>query len=237
MTTQRFVPGKIFLAGQHGKTRMEAFQSIHTFHHGTFQHAHREPFGALSVLNEEVLAPGATMEVTAAENCYHLIMPLMGGLIYDDSLKNLTGIIAGEVQAVPMPAGSSCTLNNPFHAHDVRFLRLVIRTEQSLEGTLLLHRFDPDTPTGRLLDLLSVPESPSPPLPFAFHAGRFSGRQECTFGLMPAMNKVFIFVLEGAFEAEGRLLHPRDGLALWDVRQVEFEALSEKSLLLVLSLA
>ena len=239
MTTQPFVPGKIFLAGQHGNTRTEAFLSIHTFHHGTFQRAHREPFGALSVLNEEALMPGAAMEITAAEDCYHVVLPLTGGLIYDDSLNNCTGIIAGEVQTVQMPAGSSGTLTNPFQAHDVRFLRVVIRTEQPLtSASLLLNQFDPDILAGDLTDLLSPSSGlPAPSLPFALHAGRFGGRQEYIFRLAPAMDKAFVFVLEGVFEVEGRLLHPKDGLALWDVQHLELEALSERALLLVLSFA
>jgi hypothetical protein len=44
-------------------------------------------------------------------------------------------------------------------------------------------------------------------------------------------------VLAGAFEAEGRLLHAKDGLALWDARApLEIEALSDNALLLVLAL-
>lgn len=41
---------------------------------------------------------------------------------------------------------------------------------------------------------------------------------------------IFVFVLQGAFETEGRLLHERDGLALWDVDKIEMEALSNDAL-------
>jgi quercetin 2,3-dioxygenase len=42
------------------------------------------------------------------------------------------------------------------------------------------------------------------------------------------------FVLQGAFEAEGRLLHERGGLALWDAGEIEIEALSNNAILLLI---
>ena len=48
------------------------------------------------------------------------------------------------------------------------------------------------------------------------------------------MNGFFAFVIEGAFELEGRLLHARDGLALWNLEKIEWEALSGGAILLVL---
>jgi len=36
------------------------------------------------------------------------------------------------------------------------------------------------------------------------------------------------------FEAEGRLLHERDGLALWDTVEIEMEALSNDAIILLI---
>lgn len=35
--------------------------------------------------------------------------------------------------------------------------------------------------------------------------------------------------ISGAFEINGRLMHARDGLALWDVNSIEIEALSAEA--------
>jgi len=43
--------------------------------------------------------------------------------------------------------------------------------------------------------------------------------------------------LEGAFEVEGRLLHARDGLALWETEKVELEALSNDAIILVMEIS
>ncbi len=44
----------------------------------------------------------------------------------------------------------------------------------------------------------------------------------------------FAFVLAGAFETEGRLLHERDGLAIWDTDKIEMEALSNDAMILLI---
>jgi hypothetical protein len=73
-------------------------------------------------------------------------------------------------------------------------------------------------------------------LPFTLRLGRFAGRHEATYALPPG-RLFFGFVLAGAFEDAGRLLHKKDGLALWDApAPVELEALSHNALLLVLTL-
>lgn len=45
---------------------------------------------------------------------------------------------------------------------------------------------------------------------------------------------LFIFVIEGAFEVQGRLLHARDGLALWDIEAAEMEVLSNDAVIMVI---
>ncbi|WP_188556306.1 pirin family protein [Hymenobacter glacieicola] len=71
-------------------------------------------------------------------------------------------------------------------------------------------------------------------LPFSLSLGRFAGRQEALYRPAQAGTLVFAYVLAGAFEAEGRLLHAKDGLAVWDVAEVELEALSNNALIVML---
>lgn len=62
--------------------------------------------------------------------------------------------------------------------------------------------------------------------------GKFDGRIDDTYKI--SGKGIFAFAIEGAFEVQNRLLHPRDGLALWNLDEVEFEALSNEALLLLI---
>ena len=45
-----------------------------------------------------------------------------------------------------------------------------------------------------------------------------------------------LFAIEGAFETEGRLLHARDGLGLWELESIETEALSHGAMMLLIEM-
>ena len=44
----------------------------------------------------------------------------------------------------------------------------------------------------------------------------------------------FVFIIEGAFEVQNRLLEARDGLSLWNLSKLEFEALSNDAILMII---
>jgi redox-sensitive bicupin YhaK (pirin superfamily) len=60
------------------------------------------------------------------------------------------------------------------------------------------------------------------------------GRQEAIYHKKNPKTGVFIFVIQGELEVQYRLMHEGDGLALWEVDEVEFEALSNNAILLIL---
>jgi len=65
-------------------------------------------------------------------------------------------------------------------------------------------------------------------LPFKISTGKFSGRVETIYYPKNSIsNEVFLFVLQDAFEAAGRLLHTRDGLALSDTNEIEMESIEQ----------
>ena len=63
-----------------------------------------------------------------------------------------------------------------------------------------------------------------------------AGREDGVYSLKNPQNGVFVFVIEGAFEVQNRLLEPRDGLAISAVEAIEFEALSNNAIILFLEI-
>lgn len=83
--------------------------------------------------------------------------------------------------------------------------------------------------------LSEPPAGALPPcLPVGVQIGRFAGRAGTTCAL-PGGATFFAFVLAGAFELAGQLLHTGDGLALWDTSIVELEALSNEAVVITLA--
>lgn len=227
-------PGKIFLAEERGLAESERFRRHSTFSFGGFAHPHKGPFGRLFGLNEETLAGGHTVEFAVAEATQVLLLPITGAVAASIDAE-APGVLAeaGETLLLALPADSTLRLRNPFGSELVSLLHIWLRAEAGATSAVAqLAGFDFNQLENCLLPLR--PGAANEPL--AASLGRFAGRQEAVYELRNPTGSVFVFVLAGAFEVESRLLHEKDGLALWDVAAIELEALSNDALLLVLEL-
>jgi redox-sensitive bicupin YhaK (pirin superfamily) len=234
------IPGKIYLAEQRGMLETNRFRRQSTFSFGTFQREHKEPFGRLYGLNEETLAGGHAVEFTVAVDSYIVLLPITGAMEYDAGGGASGTVEAEEVLTLVVPAGTRLQLRNPFANELISFLHLWVRaTAPPALAVGLKTVFDWKLLQNQLHELVSAHSQDEPPtlprLPFSLSLGRFMGRQETVYKTAPG-NSFFAFVIAGAFELEGRLLHEKDGVALWEVAEVELEALSNYALVLVLEL-
>jgi redox-sensitive bicupin YhaK (pirin superfamily) len=67
--------------------------------------------------------------------------------------------------------------------------------------------------------------------------GQFDGRQKGELSLSNNHKDILVYVVDGAFEVQDRLLHAEDALLLNSVDVVDFEALSNEAILLIFELA
>lgn len=227
-------PGKIFLADQRGLVETRDFRRFSTFSFGAFQHAHKQPLGRLLALNEETLAGGATLTLPVAEVTHLVLLPITGAVAVHLPSGQELPVEVEEMQVVTLPAGSTVALRNPYPDELITLLHIWLRAEPTDLLTITpASTFSFAGLANQLTTLLPAGSV----LPFTVSLGRFGGRHEVAYAVPPGQ-LFFVFVLAGAFEAEGRLLHEKDGLALWDApAPVDIEALSNDALLLVLTVA
>lgn len=222
------LPGRIYLADQRGLTATAAFQRYSTFHFGEYQAEYKEPLGHLLALNEETLAGGRQVELLAPQAAQVLLLPMTGAMEIQIHSGAIITVEVEEIRVVQVPAGSTLTLRNPFAAELVSCLHIWLAADsEAVDG---LFTFDFQQLENQLIEVL--PSAPG--RRFALSLGRLAGRHEAVYKLRSRESLFFAFVLAGAFELEGRLLHEKDGLALWEAEEVELEALSTTSLVVVL---
>ena len=221
--------GKIFLADERGCSECEAFRSHHTFNFGAYAHEHKTPFGSLCVLNDDTLAGGEQLTIQVPANSTVVLLPIVGAIGLTDPDGYIELIEAGHCRFVSALKDSTFFIRNPYEQELVNFLQLWIQqpiacAEPIPPGVL----FDIDAQKNQLIPLHEAPY---------LYIGKFSGREELEYHLHDACNGVFVFVIEGAFEVQYRLLHARDGLALWDTDEIELEALSNDAIILLAEIA
>jgi quercetin 2,3-dioxygenase len=232
-------PGKIFLSDQRGLTQTPQHCRYSTFNCGDFNQEHRTPFGSLYGLHEEWLTGQHGLDLPVAQASYLLLLPVTGALECGDPDGNITTVEVEEVLVCELPAHSSATIRNPYESDVIHFIQIWIKAGKpaatASTRVLPFHFASPDTSLAEIISPGSAHEGHQ--LPFSLSIGRFAGRQEAVYTLKSKASRFFAYVLAGAFECEGRLLHQNDGLALWDTEAVELEALSNNALVLILALA
>jgi redox-sensitive bicupin YhaK (pirin superfamily) len=222
--------GKIFLADERGHNEVEWFRSYNTFNFGQYQRDHKTPFGALYVLNDDTLAGGKSISMTIGADTEIVLIPVVGAITYKDSLGNSRIIEAGECLVFAAPKDTVIHIGNPYDNELVNFLQLWFYRNCEVLRSPQLIPFDIVNNRNRLVPV------PVNNTPFRYGIGKYAGRAESVYRLSEPGNGLFAFVIQGAFEVQYRLLHPRDGLALWEAEAVEWEALSNEAILLVVEI-
>ncbi|MDO7846887.1 hypothetical protein Q5H92_11005 [Hymenobacter sp. M29] len=228
-------PGKIFLADERGVAESDRFRRFSTFSFGPFAHPHKGPFKRLYGFNEESLAGKHALDFTVAEASHVLIIPITGAVTVAAGEPPETTADVEEMLVLTVPAGSVLRVQNPYEEELVSFLHIWLLAD-SVVSTATTQRatFSLETTPGQLQ--LLAPKPAGVALPVAVSLGRFAGREEAVYELREPESSFFAFVLAGAFEVEGRLMHEKDGLALWNTNEIELEALSNDAIIIVLEL-
>jgi len=225
----------IYLGDQRGHVENEWMRSMLTFNFGNYKAASREPFGTLQVFNEDVLAAGKSLQMLVQEDTEVIIIPLVGTLLFKDDNANEIYIEPGTVQLFSAVKQNSYTITNPFEKDElVNFLQVWLNKNRP-PFIQKLQQFSFNLAHKNQLHNIILPADLNQ---IAFcYIGKYEGRKKDVHHFHHKNNGVYAFVIEGAFEVQDRLLHAKDGLAVWNTDEIDFEALSNDAILLLLELA
>src|SRR5690349_15748231 len=121
--------GKMFPGDERGLSELEWFRSYNSFNFGGHYNEHKTPFGALYVLNEEVLAEKCRITMEVEEDSHIVLVPIVGAVTWKTNHKEEGVAEAGQAQVLSMCKGSSVTVANPYPDALVSYLQLWIKTQ------------------------------------------------------------------------------------------------------------
>lgn len=232
---------QIYLADQRGQSEAEAFRSYYTFNFGPYTAEGREPFGALHLLNDDTLRPGASLHMQVEQPTEIVLLPIVGGLEYA-SEGEIHFLEPGQAGVLSLAAGMTYSVSNPYPSGLINCLQIwFAKSPGNSLPTASQVNFDLITLNALLAFYGNVDNQTAEQTGYNGFIGRFAGRQEGTYAIGPVAEgqtkRVFVFVLQGVFEIANRLLHERDGLALTYQQDdvLAFEALSNDALLVIVA--
>ena len=218
---------KIFLAEERGFTETEWFRSCNTFNFGNYYSEHKKPAEKLYVCNDDTLAGGKSFSLSVAENTLLLILPVVGAVSFKKNNTASTVVNSGEIFSTFLQKGDAFEISNPYEHELVNFLQLWIKTAAPPAAQEQLLAFDTGSAVNKMVSL---------PLALPVSIAKLGGRNEVVYTTVAKKNCVFVFVIQGAFETEGILLHPKDAAAFWNYPQLETEALSNDAIILIIEM-
>lgn len=238
---------RIFLASERGHTETEWFRSYNSFYFGNYRDAAKIPFGPLYVLNDDTLAGHRHFSLQAEEPTDLLLLPIVGAVGCRHN-GHQTIVQAGQIKCCPLEQGETIELFNPYEQELVNFLQIWIRrstpslssNEDATDFDLNAHKNQWLKIAGRnALTVQTGTESQTEEATLSYHLyiAKLDGRLEIMHKAAQPDSGFFVFVIEGAFEVQHRLLEARDGLSLLGVTELEAEALSNDAILLLIELA
>ncbi|ARS42531.1 hypothetical protein CA265_23870 [Sphingobacteriaceae bacterium GW460-11-11-14-LB5] len=222
---------RIFLADERGLTETSALRRYSTFNFEKYYREHKEAFGPLFLCNDESIVGGKVTFFLCKEDSLQIFMPIAGGIDIVSNGKEFA-VKTGQVQVLNMGKGEVLEISNPHQNDVINYMQFGIKTDMFLmRASEMLFGFDFEKNQNQLLEIITNPK-----LPFKLSAGIFAGREEVIYNMQSPNHQFYAFIIDGTFEIEGRLMHARDGLALWDMEQVKLAALSDNAIVVVLEL-
>lgn len=212
-------------------------RSKHTFSFASYRNPDRMHFGALRVLNDDIVAPGMGFGTHPHDNMEIISIPLEGDLEHKDSMGNVAVIREGEVQVMSAGTGITHSEYNKNKDKAVKFLQIWLfpnkRNVPPRYDQISIRELEKKNTFYQVL-------SPNPEDQGVwihqdawFHLGKFEQGARTTYHVKKEGNGIYFFVLEGEVEVEGQPLSSRDGFGIWNTREAIISSLTDSRVLLM----
>lgn len=193
--------------------------SFISFNEGDYFHESRHSVGILTQFSEHYLSGEKQLELFSESDSL-FILPIEGELSV--TTRQQTFKVHPQELFVLCP-DQQIQIRNYFPDETTRFY--VIQLHYDTEHTSILS-FLPET-RNKLIPCYESPE-------LQLSLGIFDGRKDREINIS-SYNKTFVTIINGAFEVQNRLVETNDSLLTVNCKHLEFEALSENAVILVLS--
>lgn len=211
-------------------------KSRFSFSFAEYYDPERMGFGALRVINDDIIAGGSGFGMHPHQNMEIVSIPLIGAIRHEDDMGHTAIIQAGDVQV--MSAGTG-VLHSEYNADETvagQFLQIwILPREQGVAP-----RYDQTTLHWReqknIFQEIVSSESGAGAWIHQdawLSLGVFNRDEKIVYQMKRAGNGLYIFVILGQVRVAGETLGLRDGCGVWDTDEVLIEVLAGTEVLLL----
>ncbi len=207
----------------------------HTFSFADYHDPARTHFGALRVLNDDVIAGGHGFPSHPHDNMEIITIPLAGALEHRDSMGSAGVIRKGEIQVMSAGTGVTHSEANADASGVLQLLQIWLFPKTKNVAPRYQQIALPSEKNS-WQQIVSPDENDAGAWIHQdawFQLGHFDAGKETTYQLKNADNGLYVFVIEGEIVIDGQSLTRRDGLAITEAESVAMRIVSDSEILLM----
>jgi redox-sensitive bicupin YhaK (pirin superfamily) len=212
---------------ERGKNDIGWLKANFSFSFGPYYNPELMSFGALRVLNDDIIAGGRGFGLHPHDNMEIVTIPLEGGLEHEDNMGNKGVINAGDVQVMSAGTGVYHSEYNASATDTAKTLQIwLFPKERNVTPRYDQKSFKDEFVTNNLTTLVS-PNREEGGLwlhqDATFSMGSFDAGQLLNYTIKTPGNGAYVFMLDGVAKINGTTLNKRDAVGVYDTSSFTIE--------------
>ena len=214
-------------------------QANYSFSFANFYNPDKLNFGALRVLNDDLIAPGMGFGTHPHDNMEIITIPLSGQLKHKDSMRNQWETVkAGEVQVMSAASGIQHSEINGSKTEHLSLFQIWIIPNKKGGTPSYDHSFF-ETPTKGVLQVLVSSVDSTETSGLKIHQDAQISRLHLSAGgtfeyaLKTVSHGVYVMQVYGSASVASQLLVARDAVGIWETAKFEVVAAQDTELLCI----
>ncbi len=229
-----------FRENDRGKADYGWLQAKYSFSFSNYYHPKKVNFGALRVLNDDIIKGGMGFGTHPHNNMEIISIPLKGSLKHKDSMSNKwIPLLTGEIQVMSAGKGiQHAEMNNNAHGDLNLFQIWIIPNLQNVKPQYAQKEFDAAARKNKLQILVSSKKEKfegSLTIHQDAKISRIDLSQKTTFNyyLKTEKHGVYLMVISGEISIENKILNKRDAIGITELSDFEITAINNSELLFI----
>jgi redox-sensitive bicupin YhaK (pirin superfamily) len=209
----------------------------HSFSFAGYYNPERVHFGALRVLNDDIIEGGMGFGTHPHDNMEIITIPLEGELSHKDSMGNASTISSGEIQVMSAGTGIQHSEFNSGKAKTNLLQIWVFPNQKNVTPRYDQQKLNTNDRKNKLQTIVSPQNGDGVVWIHQdawFSLGTFDKDATASYGFKKLGSGVYVFIIKGSFKINDQELSERDGMGIWNAESFDLKALTDNAELLLM---
>ena len=208
----------------------------HSFSFASWYNPDRVHFGALRVLNDDIVTGHAGFGKHPHDNMEIITIPLKGSIKHEDSMGNSSIIETGEIQVMSAGTGILHSEFNPSKEELKLFQIWIFPNKQNVTPRYDQFRMDTAKMHNHFLQLVSPTQADEGTWIHQdawISMAKLEAGKQIDYSLKAEGNGVYLMLVEGEATISNQQLKQRDALGVWDTTTASIEVTKESTIVAI----